>query len=325
MRYLITGAFGFIATHLIRRLLDCDPRNEIIAYGLKDRNTLQYFPELYFSSRVQKITDDILNTGTLEYALRDNIDVVIHCAAIAGVSNYHTRPADTAVANGIGTFNVIDLCHKNKISKTIILSSSEVYGDSKDSREISGSSILSSVHNLRLTYSISKLFGDQLVTAYSKQYGMDICSIRPYGIWGPAQCGESVAQIFIRRAVFNKDIPVVLPGTQTRDFCYIDDFIDAVIACISSDKVNGQIINIGDPRNYFSVLDFAKKVLEMTNSKSKIVFIDRTDVRDTKIRKSDISLAKKLINFEPKTNLDKAIQKTAEWYRKYNIGEDMTI
>jgi dTDP-glucose 4,6-dehydratase len=323
MKILICGLEGFIGVHLAKRLLNCG--HEVVGLGNLSRDTLQYFPEV--RNKIAKfINGDILDRKTLDFTIRDHIDVVINCAAVAGVSNYHKKPVDTIVTNGIGTHNVIDLCHKNQIPKVIILSSSEIYGDSSNYDEIDGQSLFTSVHNLRLTYSISKLFGDQLAIAYHKQYGMDICSLRPFGIFGGGQTGEGAIQIFVRKAVNNQPIPIVNDGSQMRCWCYIDDFVDAVDLCIHSDKIAGQILNIGDPGNYMTILELAKKIINLSESKSEIIFVNRDGVRDSKYRQSNISLAKKLIGFENKIPFDKALLETIKWYREHpSVGEDISF
>jgi nucleoside-diphosphate-sugar epimerase len=324
VKILISGGFGFLGSHLVKRF---SQDHDVIVYGNKLRNSLRYFSQEINSKNVTLINGDIEDASKLNHALRDDVDIVIHCAAICGVSNYFKKPVDTIVANGIGTFNVVDLCYKNRIPKTIILSSSEIYGDSESLNEIDGSTKFSSVHNLRLTYAISKLFGDQLAIAYSKQYNMPIVSLRPFGIYGSRQLGEGCLQIFIRKAINGEDIPVVGDGEQTRDWCYIDDFICAVEKTIENfDKANGQVINIGNPSTYCSISQLASEVIKNVNDKCKKIFIERNNVRDTRNRRSDISLARKLLDWEPKIGLSEGIIKTAEWHSKNKtLGEDISF
>lgn len=325
MKILITGGLGFIGTHLVKRF---SKEHQIVVYGidLEKRNTAKYFFNEINRDNVAHVLGSILDTDKLNFALRDNVDVVIHCAAIAGVSNYFKLPASTAITNGIGTYNVIDLCYKNSVPKTIILSSSEAYGISLLTHEVDGQIVLDTPHNLRNTYSISKLFGDQLAVAYHKQYNMNVCSIRPFGIWGPGQLGEGFLQIAIRKAIKNEDIPVVGNGKQTRDWCYIDDFVSAIDICVNYNKdIAGRIINIGDIRNHNMIINTAKSIIDILGSKSKIVFVERKNVKDTPARKTNMSVANDILQWKPRASFEKSVIETAEWYQKYDIGEDISF
>jgi len=319
MKILILGGEGFIGTHLVKRLYK---KHHIVSYGNNRRNSLKFFPDLV--DKIEIVHGDILDFQKLDFNMRE-CNIVINLCAIAGVSNYFKKPADVAIVNGVGTFNALECAKKNDIKKVLILSSSEVYGDSNDPDEINGSSLFTSVHNSRLTYSISKLYGDTLALAYHKQFGLDVCILRPYGIFGAAQLGEGFVQIACRKAVKNEDIPVVGDGLQWRDWCYVNDFVCSVESCIDSDKVSGQIMNIGNPNNYMTILELAQKIITLSESKSKIAFIERKSVRDTMHRQSNIELARSFIGFENKTSFDDALLETIEWYRKFNIGEDMSI
>jgi UDP-glucuronate decarboxylase len=313
-KIFVSGGAGFIGTHIIKRF---SKDNQIVSYGDISRNSAKFFIDEINQKNVVYDVGDILDFNKLDFSIRGS-DIAIHCAAIAGVSNYFKRPADTAVVNGIGTFNILEACRKNDVKKVIILSSSEVYGDSEHNDEVDGTSEFTSVHNLRLTYSISKLFSDQLAIAYHKQYEMDICSIRPFGIFGEGQVGEGAIQIFCRKAINNEDIPVVGNGLQRRDWCYVDDFVDAVELCMNSDKISGQILNIGNPANYMDIECLAKKIIKLSNSKSKITFVNRDNVRDTQYRESNVGLAEKLINFKNKTPFDEALLNPT-------VGENITF
>jgi len=326
-KILITGGFGFIGSHLVKKF---SKEHQVIIYGIdpRERNTLRYFENEVHKENVTHIYGNILDINKLNFALRDDVDIVIHCAAMAGVSNYFKYPASTIVTNGIGTYNVIDLCLKNNIKKTINLSSSEAYGISLLTHEVDGQIVFDSSHNHRLTYSIGKLFGDQLVTAYHKQHNMNVCSIRPFGIWGPGQLGEGFLQIAIRKAIKNEDIPIVGDGKQTRDWCYIDDFVNVIDICADpyyKKDIAGKIINIGDSRNYDSIINTAKSVIDILKSKSKIVFVERKNVKDTPIRKSNTTIANDILQWKPRASFEKSVLETAEWYKKYNVGEDISF
>ncbi len=330
-KYFITGGEGFIGSHLIQRLWS--KGHDVVSYGNSARYSWKHLPDLEKNRTKEStcINGDILDLDKLKFSMRIKdgekpINAIVHLAAIAGVSAYHKRPVDTCVTNGVGTFNVLECARKNCIKKVILISSSEVYGDSNDTEEVDGSSLFTSVHNSRLTYSIGKLFGDTLGIAYHKQFGLDTCILRPFGVFGKAQLGEGCVQIFVRKAISNQDIPVVGDGMQWRDWIYIDDCVSAIESCVSSDRVAGQIMNIGNPNNYLTILELAQKIIELSNSDSKIRFIERNNVRDTHFRQSNINLAKELIGFENKWSLDDALLKTIEWYRENpSIGEDVSF
>jgi nucleoside-diphosphate-sugar epimerase len=313
MKIAIIGGEGFLGTHIALRLKSLNHTPILIGNGT--RNTYKFFTE-----SCQFFKKDI----TFDYEeiseLTSGFDVLINCAAIAGVSKYHMIPATTARTNILSVINCLDIALYNNIRQIITISSSEACGYNSDTREDS-IPIFDSYTNSRLTYCVSKYFGDILSYSYYKQYGLNTLSIRPFGIYGPGQIGEGAIQIFCRKAIKNEDIPIVEPGTQLRCWCYIDDFVDSIISCIDKKIGHGEVINIGGEEQ-ISVTNLASKIIDLSNSKSELKFVKR-NVKDNNDRPCELEKAISIIRFQQKVPLDEGLKKTIEWYKINDIGEDM--
>lgn len=334
MKFLLTGGLGFLGAHLTKRLI---AENHLVTiFDNRRRNSIQYIMSNYEQSiSFGNLSLNIINGDIIKEKERirellffSNFDVVVHLAAVAGVSAYYKVPVETLVTNGVGTANVLEACnqlHRNRrLQKVIIVSSSEVYGNNSNNCLEYGPVSFNNPNDMRLSYAVGKLFGDHLATAYYKEYGLPICIIRPFGVYGPAQTGEGAIQVFCRKATRDEPLPVIGRGTQTRSWCYISDFIDAIMECIQNEKATSGIFNISAEDSFCSIFDLAQKIIKLSNSKSIIKFMKR-NVSEIQDRKCDMTMAKNVLGFKNKISFDDGLLKTIKWYKENNVGEDISF
>ena len=216
----------------------------------------------------------------------------------------------------VGTANALEAAKENNISDRFIdFSTSEVFGSMAYKSKENDSTISGSAGEARWTYAVSKLAGEHLAHAYYREFKLPIVTVRPFNVYGPGQTGEGAIQIFIKNALLNKNITIDGDGNQIRAWCYIDDFVDCIMKCLTSTKAIGESFNIGNARAVITILGLAQTVCRVLNSKSKIVF-DPPLSADIALRIPSVEKAIKLLNFKSKIDLDEGILKTAEWINK---------
>src|SRR3989338_5650079 len=204
---------------------------------------------------------------------------------------------------------------QKKLERYVHFSTSEVYGSySFRSREDSNTS-QGNISDPRWTYAISKLSAEKLGYCYHFEKQLPMVSIRPFNIYGPWQIGEGAIQSFITKAINNIDIPVTGDGSQIRAWCFIEDIIDAVILCVEKEQAVGHTFNIGNPEETMTILSLAKKILKITNSKSKIYFKEHIGT-DIELRIPDISKAKKILGYSPKIGIDEGLSLSIDFFKQ---------
>lgn len=310
-RIFITGGGGFIGSWLCHKLAK---DNEIVVFDNSRRDALSK-RNFDGDKNVKFISGDILDKEFIKRSILSGVDIVIHLAAIAGVTSYYKIPKETMEVNIIGTYNLLEAIRGKNIERYIYFSTSEVYGSySFKSREDSNTS-QGNISDPRWTYAISKLAAEKLSYCYWNEYQLPMVSIRPFNIYGPWQVGEGAIQSFITKAINNMDISITGDGTQIRAWCYIEDLLNAVISCIEIEHAVGYTFNIGNPEGTITILGLAKKIIEMTNSKSKIFFKDHIGT-DIELRVPDISKAKKILGYSPKIGLDEGLSLSIDFFKQ---------
>ncbi len=311
----ITGGSGFIGSWLIERLIR---DNRIWCYD----NGRRFSPkakELLKHKNMTFIKGDILDSVKLRKSFPKDIDIVIHLAAIAGVSSYYKIPYETMKVNLIGTYNLLEIVKDRSLDVFIDFSTSEVYGRYAKNVTEEDDTALGPISDLRWTYSTSKIAAERLTHCYHHKFGLPAVSIRPFNVYGPLQVGEGAIHIFAHEALKNGRIVIHGDGSQVRAWCYIEDFLDGVIRCIvRRRKAIGNTFNIGDPSSAVTIRELAKKIIRISGSSSRMHFVKqpRTDVE---YRIPDISKAKRLLGFKPSIDLTEGLRRTIEWYRKNHV------
>ena len=310
MKILITGGSGFIGSHLVKKLLSLGHKLVVLddmSTGKKENIIgLQ-------GSNLELQLGSVLDYQKCEKLIKES-DYVFHLAAAVGVFNIVQKPLESMITNIKGTEIVLELA--NKYHKQILLtSSSEIYGKnsigklSEDSDRVLGPTNL-----LRWSYAESKAIDESLTFAYIQEFGLPARLVRFFNTVGPGQVGQygMVIPRFIDAAMQNSPIEIYGNGEQTRCFAHIDDVIDALIEVAFSDKTLGKVINIGNDEE-ISILNLAKKVIQISESSSQIVFKSYADAygnnfEDMIRRVPDISLIESLIGWVPKKKVEDIIK-----------------
>ena len=308
-RILLTGGRGFIGTHLVLRL--CRD-NRVIAVDNGRRDAMRFFDP---PAGVRFETRDVAEPGALDDLL-DGVDLVVHLAAVAGVSNYVRQPATTMVTNLIGTQQVLEAVKGRSIERLVNFSTSEVYGPSALGSREAGATSLGPVSESRWTYSASKLAAEHLCLAYHRQYGVPVTSVRPFNIYGPGQVGEGAVHDIGLRALRGREVRITVDGQQVRTWCYIDDMIDATCVLMTHAAAVGQVFNVGNAEPVVPMIDLARRIVELTGSRSPITFEPHMEV-DVLHRSPDVDRIREQLGFRPGVPLDDGLRRTLDWYRHH--------
>jgi len=306
----ITGGAGFIGSTLIGRLIE---DNRIIAYDNLARNSLK---DKSFRNHpnLTLVTADILDYDSLAKAMQGS-NIVVHCAAIAGIDTVIKSPVTTMRVNMIGSANVLEAASKlSHCDRVLCFSTSEVFGQYGFRSRETDSTSLGGVGEARWTYAVSKLAEEHLAVAYYQEKKLPTTVVRPFNIYGPGQVGEGALRTFIQRAIKDETIEIHGDGTQIRAWCYVDDMVEGVLIGLTHPNAVGESFNIGNSQAVTTIYGLANTVVRVLNSKSQIKFT-RKDYADIELRVPAVQKARDLIDFEAKVNLDEGIIRTAEFYR----------
>src|SRR5476649_2648269 len=304
-RVVITGAAGFIGSHLAETLLDLDYTVIGIDNLLTgDTANISHLVNRDFVFLKHNVTNFIHVDGP--------VDVVLHWASPASPIDYLLLPIPTLKVGALGTHNALGLA-KAKGARFVIASTSEVYGDPLEHPQ--KESYWGNVNPIgpRGVYDEAKRFAEAITVAYHRYHGLDAKIVRIFNTYGPrmrVKDGRAVPA-FISQALKNEDVTVFGDGQQTRSFCYVDDLVDGIIRLMLSD-VNDPV-NIGNPRE-MTIEQIARTIITMTGSTSTIVY-KPLPTDDPKVRQPDITRARTLLGWEPKVQLHEGLVKTIEYFR----------
>ena len=306
-RILVTGGAGFIGSHLCEELLK--KGNEVICvdnfFSGSKQNIIHLLDNPYFEIIRHDIT----------FPLYVEVDEIYNLACPASPIYYSFDPVQTTKTSVMGAINMLGLAKRLKI-KVLQASTSEVYGNPEVHPQ--PESYCGNVNpiGLRACYDEGKRCAETLFFDYYRQLKIRIKVIRIFNTYGPKMKPDDgrVISNFIVQALKNKDITIYGDGSQSRSFCYIDDLIDGMIKMMDSRENFIGPVNLGNP-NELTILDLAKKIIELTNSKSKIIYEILPD-DDPKQRQPNINLAKKELKWTPKIELNEGLKKTLSYFEK---------
>jgi len=307
MKILLTGAAGFLGSHISQKLID----NDYEVIGLDDLSTgsIKNLDQLINHPKYSFIEHDV----RIPYQAK--IDAILNFACPASPVNYQKDPVRTIETNFLGMINLLHLA--NETGAIIIqASTSEIYGDPTQSPQ--KESYWGNVNpiGIRSCYDEGKRAAETLCFDYRRQHNLDARVIRIFNTYGPNMAiGDGrVVSNFIVQALRNEPINIYGDGKQTRSFCYVSDLVEGIYKLLQLDKNPETPINLGNP-NEFTILELAKVVIEITNSKSEIVS-NPLPLDDPKQRCPDISLAKSTLNWKPTIELREGIEKTAAYFKQ---------
>ena len=305
-RFVITGAAGFIGSHLTETLLD---RGHSVV-GIDNLLTGDIANIAHLANRdFHFIRHDVTN-----YIYLDGpVDVVLHWASPASPIDYLEVPIPTLKVGALGTHKALGLA-KAKNATFVLASTSEVYGDPLEHPQTENYWGNVNPVGPRGVYDEAKRFAEAMTTAYHRYHGLDTKIVRIFNTYGPRmriRDGRAVPN-FIAQALRGENITVYGDGTQTRSFCYITDLVDGILRLAAADTSDP--VNIGNPTE-MTIAQIAKEIIRLTESSSRIVYHD-LPVDDPKVRQPDITRARKLLNWEPQVSLVEGLTRTIEYFRQ---------
>ncbi|MEZ0089014.1 NAD-dependent epimerase/dehydratase family protein [Streptacidiphilus sp. EB129] len=297
---LITGGMGFIGASLARTLLDGGNSVTLLDAAGPEGSTAQALG-VTGHPRVRCVRGDITDRRTFRL-LGEDYQYIVHAAAVLGVERVCRESILTLDVNIRGTQLCLDFAARQRaLRRILVLSTSEVYG-----RYAGGAAETASIRldrdSLRWSYAASKAAGEFLAMAYHAERGVPVSLVRPFNIYGPYRSEGNAMTTFVSRALRGEAIVVTGDGAQRRSWCFISDFLDGAIRCLSSDAALGETFNIGNDATSLSILELARLVVEQSGSRSPVqVRGDRTaDVVD---RAPDIGKARRVLGYRPTVGL----------------------
>jgi dTDP-glucose 4,6-dehydratase len=313
MRILITGAAGFLGSHLCDRFLDLG--HEVIGMDNFITGSRANIAHLLENDRFSFVEQDVTEHIEVDGPLHG----VLHFASPASPVDYLELPIQTLKVGSLGTHKTLGLA-KAKGARYLIASTSEVYGDPQVHPQ--PETYWGHVNPVgpRGVYDEAKRFAEAMTMAYHRYHGLDTRIVRIFNTYGPRMRPNDgrVVSNFIVQALRNEPLTVYGDGSQTRSFCYASDEVEGIQKLFFSDR--NDPTNIGNPVE-FTVLELAQAVIRLTASKSEIEY-RRLPVDDPKVRKPDITIARTVLGWEPKVALEEGLEKTIPHFRKLVTEDD---
>ncbi len=307
MRTLVTGGAGFLGSHLCDKLIG--EGHEVICMDNLSTGNIDNVSHLMgnesFCFVKYNVTEYIHVKGTLEN--------IVHFASPASPVDYLEMPIQTLKVGSLGTHKALGLTKETK-ARFLLASTSEVYGDPlvhPQSEDYYGNV---SPIGPRGVYDEAKRFAEAITMAYHRYHGIDTRIARIFNTYGPRMRMKDgrVVPAFVCQALKGEDLTVFGEGNQTRSFCYVSDLIDGIYQLLMSEEVNPT--NIGNPKE-MSVLEFAREIIRITGSKSKIVY-RALPQDDPKVRQPDITKIKRVLGWEPRVSLEEGLGKTIMYFKE---------
>jgi UDP-glucuronate decarboxylase len=306
MRILLTGVAGFLGSHLLKKLLNLDHKLigiDDLSSGFRENiKNLESNPNFTF------VRHDIRKPINVE------VDAILNFACPASPVAYQKDPVRTIETNFLGMINLLHLA-KETGAMVIQASTSEIYGDPKESPQQEEYWGNVNPIGIRSCYDEGKRAAETLCFDYKRQYDLDTRVLRIFNTYGPnmSQSDGRVVSNFIVQALKNDPISIHGTGDQSRSFCYVSDLVDGIYKLLTLSTPIQTPINLGNP-NEFTVLELAKSIIEITGSKSEIIY-KHLPQDDPKQRKPDISKAKKLLGWQPEIQLQEGLEKTVHYFK----------
>lgn len=305
-KVLITGAAGFLGSHLSDKFIS--EGYHVIGMDNLSTGSMDNIEHLYGTEHFTFIKHDVTNY----IHVNGDLDLVLHFASPASPIDYLEMPIQTLKVGALGTHKALGLA-KEKNAAFLLASTSETYGDPLEhpqSEEYWGNV---NPIGLRGVYDEAKRFAEAITMAYNRYHGVNTHIVRIFNTYGPRMRLDDGRALpaFMAQALRGEDITVFGDGSQTRSFCYVEDLVEGIYRLSQSDYELP--VNIGNPSE-ITILDFAKEIVELTNSKSNIIF-QELPTDDPKVRQPDITKARGLLGWEPKVSRREGLKKTLEYFR----------
>ena len=309
-RVFITGGAGFIGSHLVSQLVE---HNEVVVYDNLHRNALQ-FAHLDGHKNLRFIKGDVLDYDATRKAM-DGSQVIIHCAAIAGVYTVDRSAVRTMEVNMLGTHQVVKASLDVGVERFVEFSTSEIYGPFIHRGKEDDLTQIGPIGESRWVYAASKLASEHFSYAHYREDNLPLVIVRPFNVYGPRQVGDGAIRGLTLQAL--RDLPITLynDGTQIRSWCFVDDFVDCVLRCAENPVAIGQAFNIGNPQGTATNFELANLIIRLTNSKSEIIYKPHPGP-EVDLRVPSIDKAKTMLGYKPTVSLESGVSQAIAWYRE---------
>jgi NAD dependent epimerase/dehydratase len=306
-RVLVTGAGGFIASHLVERLLHEGVRvRAFVRYNSRDE--AGFLREVKAQEGLEIVAGDLRNMGAVESAV-EGIETVFHLGAVISIPYSYVNPVEVVESNVTGTLNVLMACRKWGVERVVHTSTSEVYGTARvvpidESHPLQGQS----------PYSASKIGADKLAESFWDSYSLPVVTVRPFNTYGPRQSARAVIPTIVSQALLRE---VVHLGNleARRDFTYVDDTVEGFMMAAITEGIEGVVVNLGTGED-ISVREVAETIIALTGRKVRIeVEEERMRPERSEVMRlvSDNRLAREKIGWRPEVSLEDGLRKTIDW------------
>lgn len=333
---VVTGAGGFVGSHLVDRLLDYGAtvigvdnlitgREENIAHLFNEPpevlKTLRN-PEVKLSLTTVEgfafITADVIQSPATYLDSEVKIDLIFHLASPASPPRYQEYPVETYLVNSLGTHHLLDyLLETNPAGRLVFASTSEVYGDAQVHPQPETYWGHVNPNGPRSCYDESKRLGEAICGVFSRDFELDVRIARIFNTYGPRMdpLDGRVIPNFIQQTLSGQALTVYGDGSQTRSYCYVADLVNGLLKLASQNEAAGETVNLGNPEEY-TVNQTADIIQQAVGARDKIE-TKKLPVDDPQQRRPDISKATKLLNWKPKINFQQGLVNTIEYFKKY--------
>lgn len=310
-KIVITGAAGFLGSHLVKELLE--QNHTVIGIDNLATGKMSNVEDVLTHPLFSFIKFDVSNPAVIDLPELEGVSEIYHLASPASPKFYQALALETIYINTIGTQNMLELAKKND-AKILYASTSEAYGDPEVHPQPEHYRGNVNTWGPRACYDEAKRLGEVFCYEYHRLYNVRTKVVRIFNTYSAGLRNDDgrVISNFVTQALTGEDITVYGDGSQTRSFCYVDDTLRAFRLMMDSDEATGEIINVGNPVEY-SVLEVAHLVKKLTNSSSQITFHELPK-DDPKVRRPVIDKAKKLLGWEPQVDLQEGLQRTIAVY-----------
>lgn len=311
MRIVLTGAAGFVGSHLAQRLLERG--HDVLGVDNLSTGRRENLQILHSYARFDFLEHDV----TFPFPVEGPVDWILHLASPASPPRYLNHPLETLRVNAEGTYHLLQMA-RDKNASFLLASTSEVYGDPlihPQPEEYWGNV---NPIGVRSVYDEAKRYAEALTMAYHRTFGVDIRICRIFNTYGPRMdpYDGRVVSTFIRQALSGEDLTIHGDGSQTRSFQYVDDLVDGILRLMEVSYPKP--VNLGNPEEY-TILELAQKVLEITGSTSNLRFVEAME-DDPRRRRPDISLAQRILQWSPRVPLREGLYRTVEYFQKVLVG-----
>lgn len=309
-KVLVTGACGFLGSHLVERLAECGV--EVVACVRPgSHNELGSRKEIADGGRVRMCHADVRDPESVGRAM-EGADAVVHLAAQVSIPYSCEHPAEVVENNTLGSLNVLMAARKHNVQKVVMTSTSEVYGTPQyvpmDERH---------PRQARSPYGASKIAADALAMSFHQSFALPVVIIRPFNTYGPRQSDRAIIPTLIAQALTRNEVEVG-NTSATRDFTYVSDTVEGIVCGLQSEEAVGREINLGTGAD-ISIADLADKVIRLVGRGNRVKSVEhRKRPSGSEIQRlvSDNRLAAKLLGWQPKVPLDEGLKKTIAWVKQ---------